>query len=295
MSENLKNIDKLFKQELGKTEMQVPSGAWEAISSKAGIVSSTSIIAAKGIAWAKVLGVTIATVTTIGAGVYIYNQEPNDKITEKNVSIETPSFTDNTKAIDISTGEKDNTTLEIEPSVAQNFVPLKVEKPIVKVDNKISLELVEPPVLPKLIMPLPIEREVKNITKKDIVLTANADNAKNDLVNARPKQEDNQVQVSKNDETKMLRLFPDVFTPNSDGTNDSFYVEIDKPEVFQLIVRTKQGMILFNTLDVNEKWDGKFNGIELPNGEYIASLVYQFGKTDRVITKIKTIELKRTE
>ena len=185
--------------------------------------------------------------------------------------------------------------MEIEPSVAQNFVPLKVEKPIVKVDNKISLELVEPPVLPKLIMPLPIEREVKNITKKDIVLTANADNAKNDLVNARPKQEDNQVQVSKNDETKMLRLFPDVFTPNSDGTNDSFYVEIDKPEVFQLIVRTKQGMILFNTLDVNEKWDGKFNGIELPNGEYIASLVYQFGKTDRVITKIKTIELKRTE
>lgn len=295
MSENLKNIDQLFKQELGKTEMQVPSGAWEAISSKAGIVSSTSIIAAKGIAWAKVLGVTIATVTTIGAGVYIYNQEPNDKSTEKNVSIETPSFTDNTKAIDISTGEKDNTTLEIEPSVAQNFVPLKVEKPIVKVDNKISLELVEPPVLPKLIMPLPIEREVKNITKKDIVLTANADNAKNDLVNARPKQEDNQVQVSKNDETKMLRLFPDVFTPNSDGTNDSFYVEIDKPEVFQLIVRTKQGMILFNTLDVNEKWDGKFNGIELPNGEYIASLVYQFGKTDRVITKIKTIELKRTE
>jgi gliding motility-associated-like protein len=294
MSENLKNIDQLFKQELGKTELQVPSGAWEAISSKAGIVSTSSVLAAKGMAWAKVLGVTLAVVTTIGVGVYVYKQEPVSKITQTQVPMEQPGVEDN-KLVEISAEQESLSPNEVKPIDKQNIVSVEADKPMVKDEKTIEFQGPNQIVAPKLTLSPPNKRELVIVPVKNISATSNTEDVKNDFINAKPKQEVNIVQASRNEETKMLRLFPDVFTPNSDGTNDSFYVEIDKPEVFQLIVRTKQGVILFNTLDVNEKWDGKFNGIELPNGEFIASLVYQFGKTDRVITKTKTIELKRTE
>ncbi len=64
---------------------------------------------------------------------------------------------------------------------------------------------------------------------------------------------------------------PDAFTPNNDGINDVFKprttydVDID----FELIIYNRWGEEVFKTSDIDEGWDGTFNGIKCPEDVYI--------------------------
>ncbi len=69
--------------------------------------------------------------------------------------------------------------------------------------------------------------------------------------------------------------YPNVFTPNGDGENDLFIVEVPGRinECTELIIYNRFGEIQFISTGNNLKWDGRNNvGVELPNGTYFYTL-----------------------
>jgi gliding motility-associated-like protein len=79
---------------------------------------------------------------------------------------------------------------------------------------------------------------------------------------------------------------PTAFTPNGDGLNDVFRpvpVGVTSPEYFRVFNR--YGQVVFETSRFMQGWDGKFKGLQQPNGNYVWILK---GKDSRG----KSIEMK---
>jgi gliding motility-associated-like protein len=67
-----------------------------------------------------------------------------------------------------------------------------------------------------------------------------------------------------------LRLFfPNAFTPNQDGLNDTFQPKALFIREFKMTVYTRNGRQLFSTEDINQGWDGTFGQEPLPPDTYI--------------------------
>ena len=79
---------------------------------------------------------------------------------------------------------------------------------------------------------------------------------------------------------------PDVFTPNNDLINDLFSPVLSfTPSEYHLIISDRQGVILFETRNYFESWNGTKNGDAVPQGVYLWYL--------RVMTPSRT-EISKT-
>jgi gliding motility-associated-like protein len=65
---------------------------------------------------------------------------------------------------------------------------------------------------------------------------------------------------------------PNAFTPNYNGLNDVFLVKSTNIEKFHIVIFNRWGNLLFETNDINVGWDGKYNGILVPEGVYVYSI-----------------------
>jgi large repetitive protein len=54
--------------------------------------------------------------------------------------------------------------------------------------------------------------------------------------------------------------FPNAFTPNGDGLNDTFYPKGMYVKTFEMYIYDRWGNQLFHTNDINQGWDGKVHG-----------------------------------
>jgi gliding motility-associated-like protein len=61
---------------------------------------------------------------------------------------------------------------------------------------------------------------------------------------------------------------PTAFTPNGDGLNDTFGPVGEGAEIFRMVVFNRWGNILFTSNDINNHWDGIYNGEPVPFGAY---------------------------
>ena len=64
---------------------------------------------------------------------------------------------------------------------------------------------------------------------------------------------------------------PNVFTPNSDGINDTFYAVATNPDgitAFKMTILNRWGRIVQEMGNINEFWDGKINGSAASPGAY---------------------------
>ncbi len=68
---------------------------------------------------------------------------------------------------------------------------------------------------------------------------------------------------------------PNAFSPNGDGHNDLFKVELHNVVEFKLAVFSRSGVKVFESLDPEKGWDGTFNGKRVDDGMYIYSLKYK--------------------
>lgn len=62
--------------------------------------------------------------------------------------------------------------------------------------------------------------------------------------------------------------FPNVFTPNGDAFNQYFSPVGVNIENYELYIYNRWGNLLFKTSDVNQPWDGKYKGKDVPEGVY---------------------------
>ncbi len=80
-------------------------------------------------------------------------------------------------------------------------------------------------------------------------------------------------------DTVLLRVFvandilvPNIFSPNGDGQNDKLYVNLVGIKTLQYLrIYNRYGKKLFETNNLAEGWDGKFNGVLQPVDTYIWS------------------------
>ena len=74
---------------------------------------------------------------------------------------------------------------------------------------------------------------------------------------------------------------PNVFSPNNDGTNESFFLTSKNVVKLELVILNRWGNVLFegtgedllNTPNNNPMWDGKINGVLASEGVYFYKYV----------------------
>jgi len=63
-------------------------------------------------------------------------------------------------------------------------------------------------------------------------------------------------------------FFPNAFSPNNDGENDSFGPTTVCPFIFRMMVYNRWGALVFATESTTNHWDGTIDGLPAPTGKY---------------------------
>jgi gliding motility-associated-like protein len=69
-------------------------------------------------------------------------------------------------------------------------------------------------------------------------------------------------------------FIPNAFTPNNSGVNDLFMVYGENVDEFELMIFDRWGMLLYTTNDINQGWDGTYNGTKCEEDVYVWRLKY---------------------
>jgi len=68
---------------------------------------------------------------------------------------------------------------------------------------------------------------------------------------------------------------PNLFSPNNDGYNDIYYIHLDNVLNYDMNIYNRWGLQI-KSLSIHDSiWDGKYNGISLPEGVYFYTLNYK--------------------
>ena len=67
---------------------------------------------------------------------------------------------------------------------------------------------------------------------------------------------------------------PNAFTPNGDGLNDVFDVKGVAVNKYLLQIFSRWGDLIYESKNLEEQWDGKFNGELVPAGTYVYTINY---------------------
>lgn len=86
---------------------------------------------------------------------------------------------------------------------------------------------------------------------------------------------------------------PNTFTPNNDGTNDFFFAQSTAIGDFEISIFNRWGQQVFYTQDINEGWDGTFNGIPQQQDTYVYKIIYTRRYRDKILQRVGRVNLIR--
>ena len=69
-------------------------------------------------------------------------------------------------------------------------------------------------------------------------------------------------------ESQEYVYFPNVFTPNYDGINDRYLISYLGIKNFHIYIYNRWGQLVYESSDLDEGWDGKFNGQDCSEDAY---------------------------
>ncbi len=72
-----------------------------------------------------------------------------------------------------------------------------------------------------------------------------------------------------------LLWIPNVFTPNNDGYNDYFYAVGENVIKFEMVIYNRWGVKMATLNNIEQKWDGRYNGVLCTDGVYYYEAVYE--------------------
>lgn len=91
-------------------------------------------------------------------------------------------------------------------------------------------------------------------------------------------------------------IIPNCFTPNGDGINESFNVVYENIKDYKIVIFNRWGQLLFESGNLNEGWDGRYNQQMCPQGTYFylinfktdcGSGIERFGERKGSVTLLK--------
>ena len=84
-----------------------------------------------------------------------------------------------------------------------------------------------------------------------------------------------------------------IFTPDGDGFNDGYYVEVPYAELYELKIYDKMNRMVFQTNDPNQRWDGSCSQIPCPAGKYRVTFNYKYPGDEKVTVATQMLTLSR--
>lgn len=87
--------------------------------------------------------------------------------------------------------------------------------------------------------------------------------------------------VSNLTDTSQLYV-PTVFTPNGDGQNDSFTVKGNSLVYYNIKIYDPSNTLVFESNDINNSWDGRYDGKPAPAATYFWVIEYQTTNSKRL-------------
>jgi gliding motility-associated-like protein len=67
----------------------------------------------------------------------------------------------------------------------------------------------------------------------------------------------------------MSIYIPNTFTPNGDGMNDTFGAYGEAIKEFNMKIFNRWGQLVFESNNVNQRWDGTYDGTKVQEGSYV--------------------------
>jgi gliding motility-associated-like protein len=69
---------------------------------------------------------------------------------------------------------------------------------------------------------------------------------------------------------KPLTLYaPNAFSPDGDGVNDHFQIRGQGAEEYNLEIYNRWGQMVFQSENINTRWNGEYRGKQVPIGTYV--------------------------
>ncbi|MDB3905248.1 gliding motility-associated C-terminal domain-containing protein [Crocinitomicaceae bacterium] len=270
------NIQDLLREKLQSHEVTPSDAVWKNVSSSLSSAATSGAAAGSSILFKA--AVAVIGVSGLGISTYFVLQE------------EEASKPTTLSSIQLDQNEKPDT--EIESVVVNsndasedlneeetNLVPLE---PKVKVASSTEIEEIETPTeesfIAETVNPTPSEINVS--TEQNTIPVVNAPaNAivepviVEDVVDIEEEFvetiEESEIEEIVEDVEENISL-PNIFTPNNDGANDFFTIEMSDKLDFQIVVIDQTNTVVFQSNDKNFRWDGTMmSGEPAPSGNYV--------------------------
>jgi len=264
---NESQLDELFREQLSQANASVPPGTWEAVSSGIG-ASTAATTAVQSAIWMKA-AIGAAIVMTAGLGYYLSSSEatipqsqnpPSSQLTEPNNNVEQIAQNSDEKLTDKPVSKSNN-----------NFIPVVIE----------GEELLMGP-----------DEEIYNVIDVAHAVEGPDKAFDSDLFNS---DEHKGVQTDDNHSTETdefdmtIKDFkpvvldsafinvPDAVTPNGDGYNDGYLIQLVGEEFVNITIYDAAGEIVFSTKNKYQSWNCTLpNGDLAPVGKYFVRVEYKF-------------------
>ena len=272
-------IQELLQEKLQSHEVTPPDAVWQNVSSSLSNVAATSGAAA---GTSTLLKIAAAVIGVSGLGIATYFMVQDDIPTkEKTSSIQ---IEEEIESQETKTSEPENKVIEIEENENRSVIetpdfdqPESIVEEIAVEEESIALqenelELTENPteVIPTNTEQVEVREEVVENPSPSTQIEEPVSVSSESLdeeVQEMPEVENQEETYTEAEEEVTL---PNIFTPNNDGANDFFEINLSDKQDFQIVVINHLNKVVFQSNSVDFRWDGILpSGDPAPSGNYV--------------------------
>ena len=239
----------------------------------------------------------IATIVVIPASVIVYmvsNKKNNivespkveNSILSPNHNTEELKTVESPKTATVNTENKSLIISESKRGISNNNSNLNSSKKIVSetiiINKSNTSEQINKAKNEKVII-------VSNEINKDISNEEISENKEVEII------EENEAKGDFLNSENEIRNIPNVFTPNNDGINDKYVIDLDGEKFYNLKIYNYNNELVFESNDKNNNWDGVNykTGQACNSGTYYGILQFKLSNEDKISTRMTKIKLIR--
>lgn len=275
----------LFSEKLRNYEAPVRPELWTSISSTIGS-GATSGLAGGTSLLSKLIIVSSITAASIVGGYFVYtaSDSQNHKTTQSTkheLPVKEELYKVVEKQSNVSKAAEQNNKLS---NSAETFVETVL--PQLKEESNQEIEkLIRYTVLTEIKIDPTIDLE-------PIVQQINCGRLPDDEIRVQEQPVSERMEINSYDALPDKNL-PNVFTPNSDGSNDEFVIESSGLRDFSIVVMDMKSNTVFRSTDSDFKWNGiAINGEMVESGNYIYYIT-ALDENGKQVNKYKTLMVRR--
>ncbi|SFT90499.1 gliding motility-associated C-terminal domain-containing protein, partial [Lishizhenia tianjinensis] len=96
-------------------------------------------------------------------------------------------------------------------------------------------------------------------------------------------------------EPEVIMYAPNTFTPDGDEYNNSWRVFVEGIDVYsvELTIYNRWGEVIWKSFDLEQQWDGTYNGKQVPTGVYTWTFKARNKQDDAKFTKTGYVQVMR--